>query len=109
MPLYLLSKTVACCPNELDATLLQNESEGPHAVVESKVATLQAIDMGKLEYQQALGKMCMFICKPFTANVVQMYKCSPSAVKNLLHFLSPCFNGRQGPAPDVYDLGSPKR
>ena len=34
-----------------------------------KQSTLQAIDMGKLEYWQALGKMCMFICKPLTANV----------------------------------------
>ena len=70
---------------------------------ESKVATLQAVDMGKLEYQQVLCKVSMFICKPLTANVV--YKRPLSAVKNLLHFLSPCFNGRQGPAPDVYDLG----
>ena len=30
---------------------------------------MQTVDKGKLEYQQALGKMCMFICKPLTANV----------------------------------------
>ena len=57
---------------------------------ESKVATLQTIDKGKLEYQQALGKMYMFICKPLTANV-SIIVLSPLQ-KNLLHFLSPCFN-----------------
>ena len=69
---------------------------------------LQTIDKKKLEYQQALGKMYMFICKPLTANVsiIVLSPLQNTCYTSLAHA---SMSGRQGPAPDVYDLVSLKR